>query len=296
MVVLVTGATGLIGKRVCKRLIALNHQVIAVTRTPRDSHQPGLSYLVGDLNSAPLQSEDLNKIEAVVHLAGESIAGRWTRTKKESVLNSRVQGTKNLLDSFPENNQLKVWIGASAIGFYGHREDEELTESCLPGTGFLSEVTTAWEQAQKAVQARIPLRQALFRIGIVLAKDGGALPLMARPIAMGVGSCLGDGRQWMSWIHIDDLVELVCESLTQPTYEGVFNAVAPEPLRHREFMKLLAQTLNRWLLPSVPASMIKIGLGEMSSLVLDSQKVKSRVPYSFRYPKLEMALKHLYQK
>jgi uncharacterized protein (TIGR01777 family) len=200
------------------------------------------------------------------------------------------------LNSFPENNQLKVWIGASAIGFYGHREDEELTEASQRGTGFLSDVTSSWEAAQNVAKSRFSIRQVLFRIGIVLAEDGGALPLMARPIAMGVGSCLGDGRQWMSWIHIDDLVSLICEALTQPGFDGIFNAVAPEPLRHREFMKLLAQTLNRWLLPSVPASMIKIGLGEMSSLVLDSQRVKSRAPFSFRYPKLEMALNHLYQK
>lgn len=296
MKVAITGATGLVGTALCNSLHEDGIEILAVTRGGRSVP----SYLrpvqwrpsSGELDAGPLEETDV-----VVHLAGESIANRWTRSHKERIRSSRVDGTRHLVNGLRRlDKPPSLLISASAIGFYGDRGDEELDESSPPGTGFLPDVCQAWE-SEVARAAEIGIRAVSLRIGVVLSTCGGALGQMLLPFKMGMGGPLGSGKQWLSWIHIEDVVGISRFLMDQPEARGATNTTAPEPVRQVDFAKSLGQALGRPAFLPAPSFALKLALGEMSQLLLEGQKVLPRqlmnMGYEFKHPALLPALRHL---
>ena len=250
-------------------------------------------------NPNAVDRKSFEAADAVVHLAGENIAGgRWTVERKKKILDSRVDGTRNLAQSIAlAAPRPKVLVSASAIGFYGDRGDEVLTESSPNGAGFLAEVARAWESATEAA-SRAGVRVVLPRIGVVLSGRGGALPKMALPFRFGVGGRVGSGRQWMSWITLDDLVRLLVYAIGTESLRGPVNAVTPQAVTNREFTRTLAHVLHRPALFPAPAFAIRVAMGEMANeLLLASQRVEPKAAmesgFRFQYAQLETALKHV---
>jgi uncharacterized protein (TIGR01777 family) len=246
----------------------------------------------------PIAPEDVSGFDAVIHLAGESIVGRWTATKKQKIRVSRVAGTLNLAQALAlAEEKPQVFICGSAIGYYGNRGDELLREESAPGTGFLAEVCQEWEEAtMPAVQADI--RTAHLRTGIVLSAKGGALGAMLLPFKMGLGGRTGDGRQWMSWIDVQDMVGAIHHILKNDLLQGPVNMVAPKPVTNAEFASTLASVLSRPAILPMPAFVAKTVFGEMGEeLLLSGQKVEPgkliSSGYPFRYRELRASLQHL---
>lgn len=293
MRVLVTGATGFIGQRLGKALVQNGHEVVALLRKP-------LANLSFPAEISLWESaKPLKDIDAVIHLAGESIGGkRWTKERKKEILLSRTQTTEKLkaqLDAI-EGRKPTVILAASAIGFYGSRGDQWLTENFNPGEGFLAETCVHWEKALEKL-ANSNQRLALYRIGIVLGREGGALKEMLPIFKKGVGAVLGDGKQWMSWVDADDLVNLFLHGMENEKVRGVFNAVSPEPVTNEEFTKTLAKQIKTWLIPPAPKFALKVFLGEMSALVLQSQRVKEKFSaegFTYQNPRLVQSLKKIF--
>jgi uncharacterized protein len=278
MKVLITGGSGFIGRAIAERLRAGGHSGTAVSlRTP-----PGPAVFTG--------------CEAVVHLAGEPVAQLWTAAAKQRIMNSRVQGTRTLVAALRQQPPV-VLISASAIGYYGSRGDEILTEDSPPGSGFLVQVAVAWEQEARAAE-EFGVRVVTPRIGVVLGRGGGALPKMALPFRFGVGGRLGDGKQWTSWIHLDDLVALVEFSIATPAIRGAVNAVAPHPVTNAVFTQELAAALHRPAIFPVPPVALKLLLGEMSQVLLASQRVipqeALRAGFQFRFTDAGEALRQIF--
>lgn len=296
MKILMTGATGLIGQELGLALAKQGHELVIVSR----SREKALLYvpfpceiIEGDLSNKPLQHATLNQIDGVIHLLGEGVAEkRWNPEQKKRILDSRVVSTRNLIASLKKAPS--VFVSASAIGYYGDRKDEELTEDSKPGTGFLPEVCIEWENEVDKVKSMGLVRVVKGRIGIVLSSHGGALDKMLPPFQAGVGGALGSGKQWMSWTHIDDIVGLFIMALMNEKVEGPVNFVAPEPAANNEFSKRLASTIHRMKAPNVPKLVLKTMFGELAQVLLASQKVSSakaeKLGYKFKYPTLEKAL------
>ncbi len=248
--------------------------------------------------ATPLAPQAVSGFDAVIHLAGESIFGRWTAAKKAKIRDSRVAGTLNLAQALARAEEKpKVFICGSAIGYYGNRGDEVLREESAPGTGFLAEVCQEWEEAtMPAVQADI--RTAHLRTGIVLSPRGGALGAMLLPFKLGLGGRTGDGRQWMSWIDMHDMIGAIHHILKNDLLQGAVNMVAPKPVRNAEFAGTLASVLSRPAIFPMPAFAAKAVFGEMGEeLLLGSQKVEPgkliSSGYPFRYRELSGSLRHL---
>lgn len=302
MKVVVTGATGFVGRPLVRQLLAKGHDVTAlsrdVSRATRvlpvrcacQAWDPG-----GALDPTVLRGAD-----AVLHLAGEGVAdARWTPSRKNAIRESRVTGARALvraISALPAHERPPVLISASAIGYYGDRGDEPLDEQAWAGQGFLAEVCRAWEREVFQADA-LGLRTAAIRIGVVLGKQGGALRQMLLPFRLGVGGRIGSGRQWMSWIHLDDLVGLIAFVLEHPEAKGAINGVAPVPVTNATFATQLGRVLHRPALLPVPAVGLRVGLGEMSTILLASQRVLPRVAerlgFTFRHPELALALADL---
>jgi len=295
MKILITGATGFIGHELGKALVQKGHEVFALSRDEKKAklQLPYPAHIVqADLNKGPIEKSKISSIQAVVHLAGENIGNsRWTPERKEKILKSRTQTTENLIQSLPVD--LKVFVSASAVGIYGNRGDEELKETSPAGAGFLSEVCKQWESAvQTGLKSRPQARSVIFRCGVVLGSYGGALMKMLTPFRMNLGGVLGSGEQWMSWIHLQDMVSLYVKALEDANMQGVLNAVAPETVTNRQFTEQLAKSLGARQGPPVPGLALKLLFGEMSSVILDSQKVQSSrlAGFQFRFPDIESAL------
>jgi uncharacterized protein (TIGR01777 family) len=292
MRVLVTGASGLIGTALVQSLRRDGHEAIAlVRRSPQGA---------GELqwNPAVADAQPFEGADAVVHLAGESIAcGRWTAERKKKIVESRLVGTQNLAESIAKaTRRPAVLVSASAIGYYGDRADELLTESSSSGSGFLAQVARGWEAATEPA-ARAGVRVVAPRIGVVLAGQGGALPKMALPFRFGLGGRVGSGKQWMSWITLDDLVRLLVYAVTNELIRGPVNAVSPQSVTNAEFTRTLARVLHRPAIFPAPAFAVRLVLGEMADeLLLASQRVEPKVAmesgFRFQYPQLETALGH----
>lgn len=302
MKVLMTGATGFVGRKLVASLVERGHEIVALTRSV-ESARKKIGYPCGffkwDGLSETVPARALEGVDAVVHLAGEGVADkRWTESQKQKILNSRTLSTKSLVQALQKlSAPPKVFLSASAIGFYGDRGEETLTEASPQGSGFLSDVCVAWEsEARKCARTR----NVQCRIGIVLGEGGGALKPMVPLFQSGVGGPLGSGSQWMSWIHLDDLVGMLTWALENPEVEGVFNAVAPNPVRNREFTQALARVLRVPAFFTAPAFALRLALGEMSKVVLASQKVlpsrSLEKGFRFKYSNLDAALESLFGK
>lgn len=288
MKILLTGGTGLVGQNVAKKLIGLGHEIVVITRSSDKKIPYPCDVVVGDLGRSPI--DRLPKVQAVVHLMGESVAeGRWTAQKKKEIYDSRIVSTRNLRESL--KGQTYKLVSASAIGYYPLSDGNDITEASGPGSDFLSKVCVDWESEVRAASSQ----WSIIRIGIVLSKEGGALKKMLPAFKLGLGGPLGTGEQWMSWIHIDDLSEMIVWSLGK---SGVFNGVAPQPVTNRDFSRTLSAALRRPLGPRVPRFVLKMALGEMADFVLGSQKIFPQRTlgegFKFRYPDLVSALKQLF--
>jgi uncharacterized protein (TIGR01777 family) len=296
MHVLVTGASGLVGSALVPLLIASGH---AVTRLVRSTPRPGQAEIPWDPAARRIGTPALEGLDAVVHLAGESIAaGRWTAAKKARIRDSRVQGTTILCEALAQLvTPPKVLLCASAIGYYGDRGERILREESAPGTGFLAEVCQAWEAAAApAVQRGV--RVVYLRTGMVLSPAGGALAKMLIPFRLGLGGVVGTGKQYMSWIALDDMLGAMHHALITETLHGPVNMVAPQPVTNQEFTKTLGKVLRRPTVFPLPAFVARLVFGEMAdALLLASTRVApARLQasgYTFQYPVLEEALRHL---
>lgn len=288
-----SGASGLLGARLTPALVGEGYGVLPLVR-----RAPGAGEAAWDPLHGTIDLDRLAGVTAAVHLAGESIAaGRWTEAVKRRIRESRTRGTRLLAESLARlEPRPSVLVSASAIGIYGDRGDEVLTEESHLGADFLAATGREWEAAT-APAAEAGIRVVRLRFGIVLAREGGALPRMAQPFLLGAGGPIGNGRQWMSWVAIEDAVAVVLAALADPAYSGAINAVAPEPVRNADFGKALGRVLHRPSLLPVPAFALRLLFGEMADVaLLASQRVVptrlAALGFRHRYPALEPALRH----
>ena len=296
MRILITGASGLIGTALQKSFAEKGYEMLLATRSePKTASQIQWNADTG------FRDEDLGRLEgldAVIHLAGESIAGlRWTEEKKKAIRDSRVFGTRSMIETFDKlSAKPKTFICASAVGFYGDRGDTELTESSGAGKTFLAEVAKEWEAEARRAED-LGIRTVLLRSGIVLSKEGGALATMLTPFKLGVGGVIGDGTQWMSWISLDDVVGVINYALENENMRGAINNTSPNPVTNEEFTKTLGSVLYRPTFLPLPEFAVHMVLGEMGdALLLDSTRVIPKrlkdAGYEFKYPELKAALEH----
>jgi uncharacterized protein (TIGR01777 family) len=294
--VALTGATGLIGGHLARALTARGDEVVALVRGD-GSGIAGARDVHWDPAEGPLPAGALDGVDAVVNLAGAPIgAKRWTAARKRLIRESRVLTTRAVVDALAADDAPRVLVNASGIDIYGARE-EAVDEASGPGEGFLPDTAVAWErEALRAADHGV--RVVLVRSGLVLARDADALVRMARPVKLFAGGPLGSGRQWYSWIHMDDEVGLVLHALDHPEVSGPMNAVSPSPERQRDFVRVLGGVLNRPTLLPAPASAVRLAVGELATLALDGRPVMPRVAqetdYVYRYPDLEGALRQIY--
>ena len=296
MKILVSGSHGLVGRALVKSLIDDGHEVVRLVRHDRTL---GAFEIEWHPNQGRVDGQQLEGFDAVFHLAGESIAsGRWTDEKKHAIRDSRVKGTALLSETLAQLSQPPpVFVCASAIGYYGNRGDEVLTETSGPGNDFLASVCVEWEAATRpAAEKRI--RTVNTRFGIILDGNGGALAKMLTPFRMGIGGRVGDGRQWMSWITLEDVVAGLKFMLLDTAARGPVNFVAPKPVTNAEFTRTLGRVLARPTFFPVPAFGVRLAFGEMAdALLLSSQRVEPVVleekGFPFYWPTLEPALWNL---
>ena len=292
MKILVSGSHGLVGKALTTSLVNAGHEIVSLVRQSAND-----SEIEWHPNQGKIIGQQLEGFDVVVHLAGESIAsGRWTEEKKKKIRESRVKGTELLSSALARLSQPPaMFISASAIGFYGSRGDELLTEKSAPGEGFLPEVCVAWEKATGQAEAK-GIRTIHTRFGIILDEKGGALERMLTPFRMGVGGKVGNGNQWMSWIALDDVIGALTFLIDEPGSDGPVNFTAPNPVTNADFTEALGNVLSRPTLFSVPAFAARLAFGEMADeLLLSSAKVEperlKESGYQFKHPELSSALK-----
>jgi uncharacterized protein len=306
--VTVTGATGLIGKTLVARLRAGGAEVTVLSRDPqralaslRDATGTSLQAFAWDPLSEPAPPQSLAGRDAVVHLAGENVAQRWTAAAKAAISDSRVRGTQHLLDGLRAigagganaGDRPRVLVSSSAIGYYGPHGPEPLDEEAAAGSGFLAGVCVAWEAAAQAA-TELGLRVVQIRTGVVLDRRGGALAKMLLPFRLGIGGPVAGGAQYISWIHRDDLVGIMLTALGNERWSGPINATAPEPLTNREFSHVLGGVLHRPSLLPIPGFALRALYGEMAAVVTSGARVMPAKPlmlgYEFEHPKLAAAL------
>jgi uncharacterized protein (TIGR01777 family) len=300
MNILITGGTGFVGRHLGQKLSEKGHTLYVLTRdkSKYPKKDKKFSYECTFVDWNDLASEKLyNIIDTVINLAGESIAQLWTAEHKNKILRSRVDTTRELVNIFKDSN-LKTFISASAIGFYGDRKEEVLTERSSYGDGFLANVCGQWEkEANKMSEVAPSVRVCIVRTGLVLGDDGGALELMAPIFKFGLGGPVGKGLIWMSWIQIDDLVDLYVWLVENNKAHGVYNGVSPRPVRNKEFCELLAGRFDKRTFIPAPKFLISKLLGELSETILMSQRVEPIKAldegFLFKYPALKDALRSL---
>ena len=291
---IVSGGRGFIGRRVVETLLRDGNYVAVWSREPGRETRDAVGAFFWDPLGAEPAEESLTDYDAVIHLAGEPVAQRWTAEAKQKIRDSRVLGTKRLVDAIAKvEHKPSVLVCASAVGYYGSRGDEELDESSAAGSGFLAEVCRDWEaEADRALD--LGLRVVKVRIGVVLGPDGGALAAMLPPFRAYLGGRMGNGKQWTSWIHLDDLAQMVAWAL-KADVAGAVNAVAPKPVTNSAFTHALGKALGKPAFLQIPAAVLRAGMGEMSDVVLSSMRVLPRVAqahgFTWKYPELEPALR-----
>ncbi|SCY16682.1 hypothetical protein SAMN05192588_1471 [Nonlabens sp. Hel1_33_55] len=298
MKLLITGATGLVGSKLTKELRSVGHQIhYLTTRESAIKNEADYKGFLWDVKSMSIEAACLEGVDTIIHLAGESVFQRWTDEAKDRIMSSRINSTELLINTLRDNeHQVKHAITASAIGIYPDKwEGQPMTEDQVPPTAdnFLGEVCVAWEDVGEQFK-ELGLKHSIVRIGIVLASKGGALEQMAKPVKMYAGAGFGNGKMWQSWIAIDDLVGIF-RHISENELVGVYNGVAPNPVRNRPLMETIGDVLDKPVfLPNVPAFMMKLMLGEMSATVLSSQYVSGekieQAGYKFELSNLKPAL------
>jgi len=296
--ILITGASGLIGPRLIKNLLEKGHRVSVLSR--QTSNLKGVSTYNWDIDKQLVDLKAFEGIDTIIHLAGAAIADkRWTKQRKQEIIDSRIRSTQLLYHTIEAiKAPVKTFISASAVGYYGDRNDEILYEESESGTGFLADCCKQWEAAVDEGM-KSGMRVVKLRIGIVLSKQGGALSELARPVSFFVGAPLGSGKQWMPWIHLTDLVAIFEKAIENSDYSGTFNACTPYPVTNYEFTKILAKKLFRPVWPiNVPEFVLKTMLGEMSTVILNSNRTSPQklldMGFRFRYQGLDAALSEIY--
>lgn len=295
MKILITGASGLVGKELQKSFAEKGYEMLLASRSePKDDN-----HIQWTIDEGFAEPEKLEGVDVVVHLAGENVSGgiRWTDEKKKAIRDSRVLGTRNVVDAISKlKKKPHTFIASSAIGFYGERGDEEVTESSAAGDNFLAGVCKEWEaESRRAEDAGI--RTVLLRTGIVLSKDGGALGTMLTPFKLGVGGVVGSGKQWMSWISMDDEIAIINYAIENENIRGAVNAVAPNPVTNEEFTKTLGEVLYRPTFIPLPEFAVSMIFGEMGdALLLASTKVMPKrledAGFEFKFPNLKEAVEN----
>ncbi|MCO4293845.1 TIGR01777 family oxidoreductase [Solitalea sp. MAHUQ-68] len=299
--ILITGGSGLIGSVLTEQLILKGYKVAWLTHSDLNKNS-AVQLFKWDLANGEIDSNAIDFADSIINMAGAGIADKhWTSTQKQKIIDSRVKGIQLLTQAINNSNKpIGSFISASAIGYYGNRGEKILTEDESPSTDFLGECCVAWENAVDLIE-RLGIRTVKLRTGIVLSNNGGALPKMVKPIKMGMGVTLGSGNQWMSWIHISDMCRMYIHALENNNLTGVFNATSPQPVTYSQFTNAVANQLNRpvWL-PNIPEFAMKIMLGEMSHLVLDSTRCSSaaieKTGFLFQFRELSAALNELLPK
>jgi uncharacterized protein (TIGR01777 family) len=292
----ITGASGLIGRRLLKNLGASGHALTVVSRHAGTNVPPGVAVAAWDPLQGPAPEDGVRHANAVIHLAGEPVAQRWNADVKRRIRESRVVGTRNLVEALAKlRNPPQTLICASAVGYYGSRGDEVLREDSAPDNSYLAEVCAAWENEAVAAE-EFGMRVVRVRIGVVLDARGGALQRMLTPFRLGLGGRLGDGKQWMSWIHLADLAAMFQFAVENPV-RGALNGVAPIPVTNADFTQVLAKAVHRPAIFPVPAFGLKLLFGEMSEVLLASQRVLPAAPeaagFQWGFPELGGALQDL---
>jgi uncharacterized protein len=296
--ILITGGTGLVGRHLTEALQKKGYETSILTRDP-DRNNTGLKAYKWDLRNKIVDERAFAEASHIVHLAGAGIADRkWTQEQKREIVDSRVKSSE-LLYYLLRNNKhnVKTVVSASAIGYYGNTGDKLMKEDAIAGYDFLANTCRQWEHAVNKI-AELGVRTVNIRTGFVLAADGGAVPRLIRPVKLYVGAPLGEGNQYVSWIHIEDLVDIYIKAIEDSSMKGPYNAVAPEPVTNKELVKTIARILDKpmWL-PPVPAGLLRFLLGERASVILSSNNVSNtkieKQGFRFRYRKLEDALRSL---
>jgi uncharacterized protein (TIGR01777 family) len=294
--VFVTGATGLIGRALCRTLLASGHEVMALSRAaaPR-TLPPGARVVRGDPAEAGAWQDVLAACDGCVHLAGEPVAtGRWTEDRKRRIRDSRVESTRRVAEVIAARGPT-VLVSGSAIGWYGPRGEDSLDETSSPGADFMARVCRDWEEAALPAAARA--RVVTVRTGIVLARDGGALPRMLLPFRLFAGGPIGDGMFWQSWIHLADEVAMVAWALEHAAVEGPLVVTAPAPVRNRDLARAIGRALHRPALVPVPVAALRLAMGELADVVASGQRALPRkaleLGFRFRFPEIEAALEDL---
>jgi uncharacterized protein len=295
MRILLTGSSGLIGQAALRELTAAGHIVVCLVRSR--SNAVG-RHIMWDPENGSIDPDDLENFDAVVHLSGETIVGRWSKAKKVRILESRVRSTLLLCDTLAHlHSRPLVLVAASAVGYYGDRGDQKLDEESSAGSLFVSEVAKAWEAATESASQH-GIRVVNLRMGFVLSKSGGGLTRMLLPFRLGLGGRVGNGRQFVSWVTVDDVVGAISHAISADSSRGPMNVVAPQPVTNREFTRALGGALWRPTLFPLPAFAARMMFGEMADdLLLSSQRVEPKrlidAGYEFKFPKLEPALRHV---
>jgi hypothetical protein len=296
--ILITGGSGSIGKHLIPKLLFKGHQVAIIGRSKRDI--PGVESFVWDLKKGSLDERALKDVTHIIHLAGAGIADKsWSLARKKEILESRVKPMKLLADALISRNQrIKAFISSSAVGYYGGiTSDKVFSETDNPENDFLGSTCKMWEDAVQYFKS-VADREVRVRTSVVLMKDAGALRKLALPTKLGFGAAVGSGKQWMPWIHIDDLTELYLETIEDGRYNGPFNAVAPQHVTQTDLIRAIGKTLGRpTFLPPIPSFLIKTVLGEMATVVTEGSRVSSQrlidTGFEFQYPNIQTALTDL---
>jgi len=296
--VLITGGTGLVGKHLCKVLSDRGYDIAVLSRS---RHIPAeFPTYYWDIDKNEIDQKAINTCDHIIHLAGVNIGEkRWTPHRKQEILNSRIESTMLIFNHLnKQNTRLKTFISASAVGYYGSKTSEIThVETDLPEDSFLGDICKRWELGVD--QFNTPaVRVVKIRTGIVLTKNGGALPKFRLPAKLGLGSAIGHGKQYLPWIHIEDLCKIYLNAIQNTKMNGPYNAVAPEHITNKEFARKIAKSLKRpfWF-PNIPSKLIKLLFGEMSVMLLNGNRVSSEkieaVGYKFKFPDIDSALKEL---
>jgi uncharacterized protein len=300
--VLIAGASGLIGKPLTRLLIEKGYSVHQLSRSTSNVNA-GAKIFKWDVSKMEIDEDCIQGVDSIINLAGEGIADKpWTYKRKQEIIKSRTGSIKLLHDLLKDNpkHTVKAFLSSSAVGHYGNRNDEMLTEESEPGTDFMANTCLAWERAADKIM-NLDIRLVTFRTGVVLTPEGGALPKIAQPIRFGFGAALGSGKQWIPWIHMNDVVNMYLFALENESMRGVYNMAAPFPATNQELTKAIARQLKKPLwLPNVPAFALQIALGEMSRVVLTSMKTSAdkivNTGFHFKYPQLEDAIRDIYER